>query len=641
MKINKRVHSFMTRKILLTSAIILMGVFFITAPVMGQDRLPVREYTNPDEVVTFSSNTPFSQAIDVINQFAQEYAGKIIIDRTATQGPIGMRIPPMHWQDALNLILEAKYLQLIERQDYYEIVSAQSPATQAGSTETTAIPDTAITTDSKEIRIEAIFFEGNRRALQEIGVDWSTLTENVPENIGQFVNETQGGGGGGGGGGAGGGGQQQGQLPDVQNFDGPFVSVNSNAAQSVSQKVFSSVINFGEVFGSGISVQALFSAFEADNLGEILASPSVKVLEGQEGHIQVGQDFSIKQRDFAGNVTDRFFSVGTILNVTPRVIERSDTTFIHLDIDAERSSAQPDPVSTIINKQESTTQALLLNNEATVIAGLYRTEAAEVRRGIPILKDLPPWFFGLRYIFGYNSKDYQTRELVIIIKASIEPGIAERMNQELPDKFDALDRERNKMQDEIKRYRDIGNDVTQTRGEIDSLQNDNGDMNDDNQSSLRNEEQQAETQALEDKVEALERELERMRSQNPDTVRVVVNEEANDEANSEMDEPETVELQAEATGDQSAGNEPSKYRPVSDQSYSYYVIGGSFQNKSNAQQYRQELGDKGYDSQMLISRSGNFYLVAYSGYDDWDIAVENQQQIVQNVNEQAWIYEND
>ncbi|NIU01694.1 MAG: hypothetical protein GWN62_25940, partial [Aliifodinibius sp.] len=67
----------------------------------------------------------------------------------------------------------------------------------------------------------------------------------------------------------------------------------------MSQDVFSALVNVGEIGNTGIDVQALFSAFEADNLGEILASPTVKVMDGQEGNIQVGQDFSIKQRDIA------------------------------------------------------------------------------------------------------------------------------------------------------------------------------------------------------------------------------------------------------------------------------------------------------------------------------------------------------
>ena len=76
-------------------------------------------------------------------------------------------------------------------------------------------------------------------------------------------------------------------------------------------------------------------------------------MDGQEGDIQVGQDFSIKQRDFAGNITDAFFSTGTILTATPYIMTDRDTSFIYLDLRVERSTANPDPVSTIINKQEA------------------------------------------------------------------------------------------------------------------------------------------------------------------------------------------------------------------------------------------------------------------------------------------------
>ena len=670
----------MNVKVIISSFVLSVCFLLGTMPVKGQDRLPVREYTNPDEVITFDRSTPFIRALDVINQFAQKYAGKIIIDRTETTGSVGITIPPMHWRDALELMLEAKYLQLIERRDYFEIVPARGQTTQAvagGQQRAAMLPDTAITTESKEVRINAIFFEGNRRALQEIGVDWSTLTENVPDNLGSFVNQQQGGSGGGGGGGGGGGqgGGQQGQLPDVNNFDGPFVSVNNKGAQSVSQNVFNSVINFGDVFGSGISVQALFSAFEADNLGEILASPSVKVLEGEEGHIQVGQDFSIKQRDFAGNVTDQFFSVGTILNVTPQIIEQEDTTFIHLDIEAERSSAQPDPVSTIINKQNATTQALLLNHEATVIAGLYRTEASEVRRGIPILKDLPAWFFGLRYIFGYNSKDYQTRELVIIIQASIEPGIEDRMRRDrIPDKFEILKQERKRIQNDIKRYRDSGkDDVTPVRGEIDSLESE--DMRDDEMSSVDaapdgiNKADKAE---LRNKVEALEQELQDMRQQQiayrqsseSETGKSIAN---GSKSSIEKDSPqagrpemergitETPDKSDKATDEQQGEPSVTEEEPIaqdtspassgtfknidgSDGAYNYYVIAGSFKNENNAQSLLNKLLDEGYNAQVLKKEAQSFYMVAYSGYKRWEYAKDAYDEIRSGDNDKAWIY---
>jgi type II secretory pathway component GspD/PulD (secretin) len=56
-----------------------------------------------------------------------------------------------------------------------------------------------------------------------------------------------------------------------------------------------------------IDVRALFSTLSSRNVGKILARPQVMVSEGNEGKIQVGEDFSIKTRDFAGNNHRPFF----------------------------------------------------------------------------------------------------------------------------------------------------------------------------------------------------------------------------------------------------------------------------------------------------------------------------------------------
>ena len=130
---------------------------------------------------------------------------------------------------------------------------------------------------------------------------------------------------------------------------------------------------------------------------------------GEEGRIQVGQDFSIRERDFAGNLIDRFYSAGTIVKVTPQVIAEQGVNFIHLTADVERSSVSPGSVSTIINKTKATTNVLLLDGEETIIGGLYNNEVTTTRQGIPFLKDLPWYVFGLRYLFGYDKDESRRR----------------------------------------------------------------------------------------------------------------------------------------------------------------------------------------------------------------------------------------
>ncbi len=46
---------------------------------------------------------------------------------------------------------------------------------------------------------------------------------------------------------------------------------------------------------------------------------------------------------------------------------------------------------------------------------------------MPFLKDLPWWFFGLRYIFGYEDNIVNKKELVILIKADLVPSIQQRL----------------------------------------------------------------------------------------------------------------------------------------------------------------------------------------------------------------------
>lgn len=672
------------RNSIILSLFALALIMAMPAEGLAQDKIPVREYTNPDAVVTFDRTTAFTRALDVINEFAQEARGKVIIDRTGQSGSIGITVPPMHWEDALDLILRVKGLVLFEREKFYEILSAQQTgdtsgqqgSAQQGSEDGEGPPATL---GSREVRINAIFFEGNKRALQEIGVDWSTLTENVPENIGSFANPQQGAGGGGGGGGAGG--QQEGQLPSTA-FGDQFVSVNSKGAQSVSQNVFNSIINFGEIGSSGIRVQALFSAFEADNLGEILASPTVKVLDGQEGRVQVGQDFSIKQRDFAGNVTDQFFSVGTILQVTPQIIEQQDTTFIHLTIEAERSSAQPDPVSTVINKQEATTQSVLVNGESTVIAGLYRTESAEVRRGIPVLKDLPPWLFGLRYLFGYNSEDYQMRELVILIQATIEPGIPERYAQaEHKDKYEVLEDERRRIRDEMRRSTLETDELMEEEPEepMDETEGSQDEESDQPEEMDQKEEEPTAQNTTEPEPQQAEEETDERSSRittDPEvkTEPVALNfgneEEEPREQQKETGEPETGSEEMKAnddtatvessdtteetsedevseTGD-SAGagaaatseesDEGSSTQVQQDSSgYTYYIVAASFKNEQNAVDYKDKLADENYPAVMLNKPDSDFFFVAYNQFGSLDQAKVALQDIAEQ-NENAWIY---
>ena len=91
----------------------------------------------------------------------------------------------------------------------------------------------------------------------------------------------------------------------------------------------------------------------------------------------------------------------------------------------------------------------MLDGEQTIIGGLYSTDKSISRRGIPILKDLPPWFFGLRYLFGYNRHDNIQRELLIILQARLLDPLTVRNNRPFDDQV--LERRRRQIEEDIRR----------------------------------------------------------------------------------------------------------------------------------------------------------------------------------------------
>lgn len=400
----------MKQAILTLSALLF---FMATQELYSQDRVPFREFTNPDELIILSEEVPFSAAMDIIEELALEFRQKIFVNRASYEGPINVEIPSMHWEDALHQITAANNMFVTEFDRYFEI--SDVPAGERVEmdervTERAEAPK--VTFQSREIEIQATFFQGDRQMIRELGIDWTTLQNDR-------------------------------------------VRVQSFAAGSVGQDVFQIESSWTDIFNSGWDINALFSAFEQNNKGEILSSPTIKVLDGELGSIQVGQDFSIKQRDFAGNITDRFFNTGTILRVQPHIYYHEDTPFIYMTVNAERSTAQPDPISTIVNKQEAATEILMLSGESTVIAGLYETEVSSTRRGIPILKDLPGWFLGLRYLFGYESNETTVQELVVLIKATILPSLEERLADPMRNMPELLRDRRELFQQEIDELQDV------------------------------------------------------------------------------------------------------------------------------------------------------------------------------------------
>jgi type IV pilus assembly protein PilQ len=385
-----------TMKVTFKAAIALL---VLIVGVKAQNQLP-KDYQSPDEIITLSADMTFEEAFEILSKVAYKAEGKTIIDPLKRQGRIDVQIVNLPWKKAFEIILKAHRLSYKEHEKFYEVV---------GEAEQIRPGEMLPSLSTREVRIEAIFFEANRQRLAEAGIDWSFL----------YSSNT---------------------LSSSFGVDG---------ATGVSDEIVEGNLNYSTLQdGTEYTISSVLRAFESRNLGRILAQPEIVVTSGKEGRIQVGQDFSIKTRDFAGNVIDNFFSTGTILKVTPVVYTEDGIQFIHLTIHAERSSAQPDVVSTTINKSEAETEVLLVNGETTMVGGLFSREYSTVRKGVPYLKDLPWWFFGFRYIFGQNLKNVSDKELIVVLRASLLPDLRTRAAQPRLDVGKRFEKNR---QDELKK----------------------------------------------------------------------------------------------------------------------------------------------------------------------------------------------
>jgi len=373
--------------------LLLFFTFALSGFILAQEPMEkdFKGYTSPDELVTLSANLPFSSAIELLSKISEQKTGRKIVATVQRNDPIGVEIPSMHYEKALLIIVQYANLMYEKKEDVFIIKRKPDPS--AKGTEDEAFVDA----NTREVKISAVFFQMDTEGLKERGINWQFLLSKKGMDVGTGITTT-----------------------------GPANTQSSSSSGVTSDAVIQSTNSFsvGSFFGEAVS---LFRFIESQKLGEVIASPNITVRDKKEGTIQVGSDFSIKQKDFAGNVLDNFIHTGSIITVTPRIYNDQGIDYVLLTLEVERSTGFPSAVSTEIQKTNAKTQVLMLNGEETVIGGLFSNEVKTERIGIPFLKDLPWWALGLRYVTGSDKNTVTKKELVIVVKVDLVPTLKERL----------------------------------------------------------------------------------------------------------------------------------------------------------------------------------------------------------------------
>jgi len=338
--------------------------------------------------ISMKEDTHINEAMQIMEHFSLQENGRKMLNLSKYNGSINIPISNLEWRRALDLILMQNDLKLEEGVGYYAVRDADYGVSSPGTPGHTEPSEEQKNAEAKQVRIKAVAMLADRSYLKNLGVDWSSVFNGqVTVNAG-FAGGSQ--------------------------LVSPFTLSGSGSA---------------DIGKYTVDINTLIRTIESNQKGSILAEPSILVTSGKAGNIQVGQDISIKTADEAGNTKDSFYATGIIMNVTPTIVMVDGEELIMMKLSIERSSGQPSAISTVITKSTSSTELILYNREEAVIAGLFDTDETKVRSGVPILKDLPWWVFGLRYLTGYDSYEKRERELIITIRAEILDSALDRLRK--------------------------------------------------------------------------------------------------------------------------------------------------------------------------------------------------------------------
>ncbi len=356
-------------------------IFMTVTLIFGLSYDENNEHTTPEHLVSIDASTKLNSALQIIEEFSVKYQNRKILNLAKENKKIEVPIKKLYWEDALNLLLKIFDL---EKEILPGTIIVKPPK------EEVVEKIKVISADSKQIKISSIFLKTDKSLSKSVGIDWSTLVD--------------------------------GNVNATIDFKG-----GGSVADDIFEASFNKQLSSGNVT---IDVNTLLKILESNQVGSVIARPNIVVIDEKNGYIQVGEDFSVKEVDNAGNTTDKFYSTGIIMDVTPTIIVGENEEAIHLSISVQKSSALPGAISTIVAKSKSNTEVLLYDGEETVISGLYDIDYTKVRSGIPFLKDLPWWVLGIRFLTGFTSYDEKSTEMMIILKAEIMDSITERRKKE-------------------------------------------------------------------------------------------------------------------------------------------------------------------------------------------------------------------
>jgi type IV pilus assembly protein PilQ len=151
------------------------------------------------------------------------------------------------------------------------------------------------------------------------------------------------------------------------------------------------------------------SALEADGKGKLVSSPRVVTADKTKALIEQGTEFPYQQATSSGATSIAFRRATLKLEVTPQITPEGN---IILDLDISKDSRGETTTAGIaINTKHIRTQVLVENGGTVVIGGIFELTETEQEAKVPLLGDLP----AVGNLFKNRQRTSNKQEMLVFI----------------------------------------------------------------------------------------------------------------------------------------------------------------------------------------------------------------------------------
>ena len=155
------------------------------------------------------------------------------------------------------------------------------------------------------------------------------------------------------------------------------------------------------------------SALEADGKGKIVSSPRVVTADQKEASIEQGVEIPFQRATSSGATAIEFVKANLSLRVTPQITPEGG---IIMDVEVTKNSiGQTTAAGLAINTKRIKTQVLVDNGGTVVIGGIFELNESENETKVPFLGDLP----GVGILFKSRSRVANKQEMLVFITPKV------------------------------------------------------------------------------------------------------------------------------------------------------------------------------------------------------------------------------